>query len=119
MTEEVNNQTVSVCCTGVVHLDVKPENVLVTDGEDGPTVQLADFGLSERIKPGEKLSGFAGTENYAAPEVMLDQDYDEKADMFSFGVLASQLLTSRSCLVGRRGKITGLVMIQLTWPGCP
>lgn len=112
MTEQDDVNTVTACCTGVVHLDVKPENVLVLDGEEGPRVLLANFGLSECIMPGEKFSGFVGTETYAAPEVMLNQEYDEKADIFSFGVLASQVLMGRSCIVGRHGKMKGLVVMQ-------
>lgn len=113
MTEQDDTNKVTVCCTGIVHRDVKHENVLVLDGEEGPRVQLADFGLSACIRPRDKLRGFAGTAIYAAPEMLLGREYDEKADIFTFGVLTSV----RSCIVGRRGKMTGLVMMQFTISG--
>lgn len=74
---------------GVVHRDIKPENILLSNlGK----IKLADFGLALRIANGQKLSGLAGSPAYVAPEVLLD-NYSEKVDVWSAGILLHALLT--------------------------
>ncbi|WVZ92454.1 hypothetical protein U9M48_038518 [Paspalum notatum var. saurae] len=73
---------------GVVHRDVKPENVLLT--KDG-RLKLADFGLAVRVADGQQLSGVAGSPAYVAPEVLLG-NYSQKVDIWAAGVLLHVLL---------------------------
>ena len=68
---------------GIVHRDIKPENIMLSDNNE---VKLIDFGLSKRRNPNDKLKTIAGTPYYMAPEV-LKGVYDEKADIWSLGVL--------------------------------
>lgn len=93
----------------IVHRDIKLENVLVnlTPNElADPSVNwstyphsviaLADLGLSRRIAEDEKLETRCGSEDYAAPEVIMGQPYDGRAtDAWSLGVLLYALLESR------------------------
>ncbi|TQV92066.1 hypothetical protein V2A60_004372 [Cordyceps javanica] len=93
----------------IVHRDIKLENVLVnlrpadltsptTDWSTYPysVIALADFGLSRRIKPGEQLETRCGSDDYAAPEVIMGQQYDGRAtDAWSLGVLLYALLEAR------------------------
>ncbi|CAN1188693.1 Serine/threonine-protein kinase PEPKR2 [Linum perenne] len=73
---------------GVVHRDIKPENILIVSSGK---IKLADFGLAMRISNGQTLSGLAGSPAYVAPEV-LQEDYSEKVDIWSAGVLLHALL---------------------------
>jgi len=78
---------------GIVHRDVKPEN-LVFENAEGGTLKLIDFGLTARVKAGQALTDPFGTLQYAAPEVMRKgASYDQKADMWSVGCVAYVLLT--------------------------
>ena len=54
----------------VAHRDLKPENILI---DEGNTVKIADFGLSNLMKDGKYLKTSCGSPNYAAPEVILGQ----------------------------------------------
>lgn len=76
---------------GYMHLDFKPENVIVTRSG---SVKLVDFDLAQPIsdKP-KKLKAYAGTPAYMAPELLLRREIDQRADIFAFGVTAYELLT--------------------------
>jgi serine/threonine protein kinase len=75
----------------VLHRDVKMENFLV-GGEDGATIKLSDFGLSVILRNGSKKRGMRGTIPYMSPEMVKNQWYNTKTDMWSFGVTAYVLL---------------------------
>jgi serine/threonine-protein kinase len=79
--------------SGFMHLDFKPENVLITRNA---SVRLVDFDLA-RPKPEkpEKPSKNPGTPAYMAPEQLQRQPYDHRVDIFAFGVTAFELLTGQ------------------------
>ncbi|KAI0159893.1 kinase-like protein [Hypoxylon sp. FL1284] len=93
----------------IVHRDIKLENVLVSvppaeltkPDQDWATypysvITLTDLGLSRRVADDEKLETRCGSDDYAAPEVILGQPYDGRAiDAWSIGVLLYALLESR------------------------
>ncbi|CAL9099301.1 unnamed protein product [Musa textilis] len=83
---------VSFChLQGVVHRDLKPENFLFTSEDEKCTLKAIDFGLSDFVKPDERLNDIVGSAYYVAPEV-LHRSYGAEADMWSIGVIAYILL---------------------------
>jgi serine/threonine protein kinase len=106
---------------GVIHRDIKPDNILITDNGD---IKIADFGLSrlmEAISP-EQYESFSnpepnfvddyaatvcGTKIYMAPEVF-DKHYNDKADVFSMGLVIYVMITRSKIKAGKK-EIYGLV----------
>ncbi len=90
--------------SGIAHLDLKPQNLLVEGGDD-PRVRLIDFGIAARI--GEPLQKVFGSRSYIAPELsgglvapaITDgvrlSVVDARADLFSLGVVLTQVLLGR------------------------
>ncbi|KAK4478194.1 hypothetical protein RD792_017477 [Penstemon davidsonii] len=69
---------------GVAHRDIKPDNILFNNYNE---LKLADFGSAECFHTGEPMSGIVGTPYYVAPEVVAGNDYNEKVDVWSAGVI--------------------------------
>ncbi|PWA35002.1 CDPK-related protein kinase [Artemisia annua] len=76
---------------GVVHRDLKPENFLFTSKDENSPLKAIDFGLSDFVKPDERLNDIVGSAYYVAPEV-LHRSYSTEADVWSIGVIAYILL---------------------------
>ncbi|KAJ1291917.1 hypothetical protein BS78_02G352800 [Paspalum vaginatum] len=76
---------------GVVHRDLKPENFLFTSKDENSNLKAIDFGLSDFVKPDERLNDIVGSAYYVAPEV-LHRCYSTEADVWSIGVIAYILL---------------------------
>ncbi|KAK2380538.1 CDPK-related kinase [Trifolium repens] len=76
---------------GVVHRDLKPENFLYTSKDESSELKAIDFGLSDFVRPDERLNDIVGSAYYVAPEV-LHRSYSTEADVWSIGVIAYILL---------------------------
>ncbi len=84
--------------SGFMHLDFKPENVLVTRNAN---VRLVDFDLAQRRPERPKrMSKNPGTPAYMAPEQLLRRAIDHRVDVFVYGVTAYELLTDRKPFEG-------------------
>lgn len=79
---------------GLVHRDVKPENVLIAD--DG-RIKVADFGLAKAVSAETQHTAtngvLIGTVSYLAPELVVEQRADARADVYAAGVILFELLT--------------------------
>lgn len=73
----------------VVHRDLKSKNIVLNEDYDA---KLTDFGVS-REREDMTMTAGVGTSLWMAPEVMMGKRYDEKADVFSFGVVLSEMST--------------------------
>ena len=89
--------------SGFMHLDFKPENVLITRNAN---VRLVDFDLAlPRPKEPKRLWRYPGTPAYMAPELLLRKPIDHRADIFAYGVAAYELLTYRKPFSDERADI--------------
>lgn len=71
----------------VLHRDLKSKNILLSEDLDA---KVTDFGVSREIIDKTMTAG-VGTSLWMAPEVLVGEHYDEKADIFSFGVVLAEL----------------------------
>ena len=78
---------------GIVHLDIKPANLGLVESEDGTLgLKILDFGLAQNVR-GPLDRRIRGTLAYVAPEVLLQDRYDHRADLYSLGMTLFQLAT--------------------------
>ncbi|KAG4389656.1 hypothetical protein GLYMA_06G134200v4 [Glycine max] len=76
---------------GVVHRDLKPENFLFVSKEEDAVMKVIDFGLSDFVRPDQRLNDIVGSAYYVAPEV-LHRSYSVEGDLWSIGVISYILL---------------------------
>jgi serine/threonine-protein kinase len=87
---------------GVVHRDLKPDNVWLSPSPSGPHVKLLDFGIakikvsSEYRQMATRPGSMMGTPAYMAPEQAISADQvDARADLYSFGVILYEMLSGK------------------------
>ncbi|BES87718.1 Death-associated protein kinase [Nesidiocoris tenuis] len=85
----------------IAHLDLKPENVLLTDSKtEFPTVKVIDFGLSHRLDTVAEVKAMFGTPEFVAPEVVNFERLTLATDIWAIGVITFILLSGASPFLG-------------------
>jgi len=106
---------------GVLHLDLKSDNVMLRRPWRPHEVVIIDFGLSASRKVSRRLpeDKIAGTVSYMAPERVLALNPSAESDVFSFGVVLYELLTQRLPFAHASGSQAASVVRRLTDPPRP
>ncbi|MEO0079523.1 MAG: sigma 54-interacting transcriptional regulator [candidate division WOR-3 bacterium] len=84
----------SIHSQGLIHCDLKPQHLLVVQGQGKPLTKLLDFGFAENIRLGEETTP-RGTLGYVAPEVFKGGYADARADLYSLGMVLYETLTGQ------------------------
>jgi serine/threonine protein kinase len=121
----------------IVHRDIKPSNLLVRSSslfglrscfahhsisrsqvDENMNVKVADFGFA-RIKEENATMTRCGTPCWTAPEILRGEKYDERADVFSFGIIMWQVATRKEPYAGRNFMGVSLDVLEGKRPQIP
>ncbi|TRY59804.1 hypothetical protein DNTS_035233 [Danionella cerebrum] len=97
----------------IVHLDLKPQNILLTSAQPLGDIRIVDFGLSRRVDSVSEVREILGTPEYVAPEVLDYEPISTATDMWSIGVLTYVMLTGESPFLGEEKQETFLNISQV------
>jgi CheY-like chemotaxis protein len=105
---------------GIIHRDIKPDNIFLHQAENGEVIKVVDFGLA-KIFGDEANSaaahtltgGIIGTPAYIAPERVNGDSYDGRTDVYSLGVIMFQMLTGRPLFEAHEGGLMALMVMHV------
>eukprot|EP00826_Nyctotherus_ovalis_P023474 TRINITY_DN1802_c0_g2_i1.p1 TRINITY_DN1802_c0_g2~~TRINITY_DN1802_c0_g2_i1.p1 ORF type:complete len:638 (+),score=147.91 TRINITY_DN1802_c0_g2_i1:1455-3368(+) len=100
----------------ILHRDLKSLNLLLVDqvkGEGDPViVKITDFGLARFQALDQHMTGAAGTFHWMAPEVIMNQPYTIKADVYSYGIVLWEILARRKPYEGMNPSMIGYNVVH-------
>ncbi|XP_020781096.1 serine/threonine-protein kinase 17B [Boleophthalmus pectinirostris] len=99
--------------SSLVHLDLKPQNILLTSLTPVGDIKIVDFGLARRLGAVGELREILGTPEYVAPEILNYEPITTATDLWSVGVIAYMLVTGESPFVGDDKQETYLNVSQV------
>ncbi|XP_041365472.1 serine/threonine-protein kinase 17A-like [Gigantopelta aegis] len=102
----------------IVHLDLKPQNILLTEPFPGGNIKICDLGFACVVNTGEDIRDIIGTPDYVAPEVLDYEPLGTPTDMWSLGALTYVMLTAYSPFAGDNNQETfcNITQVKLDFP---
>lgn len=108
--------------SGLIHRDIKPDNIFLHQTDHGEVVKVVDFGIAKLM--GEttdqiemhsltEAGKIIGTPTYMAPERFADKPYDGKTDVYSVGVVAYQMLSGDVPFRATGGEVISIILAHL------
>jgi CheY-like chemotaxis protein len=105
---------------GIVHRDIKPDNIFLHRSANGEVIKVVDFGLAKIFGDAANAAaaqtmtgGIIGTPAYIAPERVNGDSYDGRTDVYSLGVIMFQMLTGRTPFEANEGGVMALMLMHL------
>jgi DNA-binding response OmpR family regulator len=131
--ERVAEVVVPICAVleeahagGLIHRDIKPDNIYLHQSREGEVVKVLDFGLAKLLgdqAPADAqqvtVGTFLGTPTYMSPERLNDSPYDLRSDIYSLGVMLYQMLTGAVPFQSREGDYWAVAVMHLTKEPAP
>lgn len=105
---------------GVVHRDIKPDNIFLHKDEKGEIVKVVDFGIAKIMDMMEvsgnltNTGGLIGTPAYMSPERLTSQSYDGRADIYSLGVTFYQMISGHLPFSCKDNNLSSMILKHLT-----
>jgi serine/threonine protein kinase len=120
----------SAHASGIIHRDIKPDNVFLHRSDEGEIVKVVDFGIAKLMKDDTaedteenaaltRTGGVIGTPQYIAPERLNGNPYDGKSDVYSVGVMLYQMLCGTVPFQATGNNVIKLIMSHLNDPPPP
>jgi eukaryotic-like serine/threonine-protein kinase len=107
--------------SGLVHRDIKPDNIYLHQSRDGEVVKVLDFGLAKLLDDSQPadvqnltVNAVLGTPTYMSPERLNDSPYDGQSDVYSVGVMLYQMLAGAVPFLSREGDYWAVAIMHLT-----
>ena len=85
----------------LVHRDLKPQNLLLTEASPSGILKIGDFGFARQLGPSKLAETLCGSPLYMAPEILALKRYDAKADLWSAGTVLFEMVAGRPPYTGR------------------
>eukprot|EP01129_Flabellula_baltica_P009937 TRINITY_DN4143_c0_g1_i3.p1 TRINITY_DN4143_c0_g1~~TRINITY_DN4143_c0_g1_i3.p1 ORF type:complete len:1112 (+),score=207.23 TRINITY_DN4143_c0_g1_i3:89-3424(+) len=101
---------------GMVHRDLKSLNILVSSNFQ---FKLCDFGLSSSMREDQNMTANIGTVSWLAPEIFQNKSYNQKVDVYSFGVILWEILTRKEPFEGYSPIVIPMMVIKGDRPKIP